>query len=244
MSSAVDHRTSSRRSPSSARRPQQRTARTDKTARGTQPLGLGLGLGLSVAAALATLLGSAGLSTLFSSTGWVPALLVGIGCVIAGANLSRLAGLPVWMSAPTALLALLAGLTVLYSGGHATFGIIPTPGAITALRGQFADGVASIAATSAPTQPQSGLVALVVAGVGVVAIVVEQCAVTLRRAAVAGYPLLILAAVPMIAAQADLPWWTFATAATGYILLLGAAHIDTTARWSTSLEGSSAQGSS
>ncbi len=194
-----------------------------------------LPLGLSVAAAVATLLGSMGLTTLFAEDDWLLPILLGVGCVIVGANLSRLAGLPAWMSAPTALLALLMGLTVLYSGGHAAFGILPTPGAIAALRGQFAEGVSYIGRTNVPAEPHPGLIALIVTGVGVIAIMVELCAVTLRHAAIAGYPLLILATVPMIVAEADVPWWTFATAAFGYVLLLGVSHIDATAHWGSSV---------
>lgn len=190
---------------------------------------------LSVAAAVATLLAGSGLAPLFDGNSWIPPVLLGVGCVVVGANLSRLAGLPPWMSAPTALLALLVGLIVLYSGGHTALGIIPTPGAITALRGRFADGVADIAGSSVPMQPQPGLVALVVAGVGGLTILVELCAVTLRRAAVAGYPLLILAAVPMITVESDLPWWTFTAGALGYVLLLAAAHADATTHWGSQI---------
>ncbi len=224
-SSALPGQQPARRDDHGARNRRDMSGSTSRRARPRLPLRL------SIAAGVATLLGSLGLAALFVGGGWFPPVLLGIGCVVVGANLSRLAGLPMWMSAPTALLALLTGLTVLYSGGHAALGIIPTPAAMAALRGQFAEGAGYIARTSVPAEPQPGVVALVVTGVGIVAILVEMCAVTLRRAAVGGYPLLILAAVPMIVIETDLPWWTFATAAGGYIILLGAAHADATARW-------------
>lgn len=191
------------------------------------PTGSGMtrhNLKLSVASATATALCSTGLASVFVGTGWITPTLLGIGCAIAGTNLARLVRLPPWMSAPTGLFAVLMGLTVLYSDGRGLLGVVPTPTTIGALGERMHEGSAYAAGASIPLQPHPGLVAIVAVGIGITALVVELCAVTFARAAAAGYPLLILAAVPMIVRHDNLPWWAFVAAASGYILLLAVAH--------------------
>ncbi|MGI8647954.1 MAG: transglutaminaseTgpA domain-containing protein [Mycobacteriales bacterium] len=195
-------------------------------------------LKLSVASAMATALCSAGLASVFVGTGWITPTLLGIGCAIAGTHLARLVRLPPWMSAPTGLFAVLMGLTVLYSDGHGLLGVLPTPTTIGALGKRMHEGSAYAAHASVPLQPHPGLIAIVAVGIGMTALVVELCAVTFARAAAAGYPLLILAAVPMIVRHDNLPWWAFVAAASGYILLLAVAHSEqatASPRWRLSL---------
>jgi transglutaminase-like putative cysteine protease len=185
----------------------------------------------SLAAVIATALASMGMGTLFSGWAWLVPTLSCIGCAALGAVASRAVRLPAWMAAPTAFLALLLGLTIGYSEGHAILGFIPSPGAIEALRGQLESGASYLATSEIPMWPHHGAVTIVAAGAGLAGIAVDACAVTLRRAAVAGYPLLIVTAIPMIARRDDMPWWSFVCTAVGYVLLLAVAQLNLHSDW-------------
>ena len=59
-----------------------------------------------------------------------------------------------------------------------------------------------------------------VAGVGLVALAVDTLAVTMRRAALAGLPLLALYTVPTTVAPDGVSWVAFALGGIGYLTLL------------------------
>lgn len=197
-----------------------------------------LDISLSVWSAIAVTLASLSLAAIFDSWSWFPPVVMAVLVTIAGSVAARWAHLPMWMGPPSGFLALLLWLILLYSDGEALLRVIPTPDAILALRGHLADGARYASETGMPAEARPGLVAIAVTGVGVVAILVELCTVALHRAAVSGYPLLILAAVPMLAVDDAVPWWSFVAAAAGYLLIIAVGHAHAEHHWGATVRDS------
>ncbi len=82
-----------------------------------------------------------------------------------------------------------------------------------------------------PVPTHDGLVLIATVGVAAIALVVDLFAVTMRRAAVAGLPLLALFAVGTSVAKHGAGWLAFVIGATGYLWLLLADARDRLARW-------------
>ena len=73
---------------------------------------------------------------------------------------------------------------------------------------------------AAPIGVSPGIELLTVGGVGLVALAVDTLAVTLRRAALAGLPLLVLYTVPTAVAPDGVGWVAFALGGVGFLTLL------------------------
>ncbi len=181
-------------------------------------------------AGLATMLAALAFTPVFDVQTWFWPMLVAlllIGC--AGALLRR-------RSAPAAVvigvqvIVVAAWITWLYAP-NAALGLLPGPGAIR----DFAD-LASAGATDAgdygtPVPATKGLEFLTVVGTAGVGLIVDALAVTFRRAALAGLPLLALYTVPVSVVDGGLNWFLFVLAAGGYVALLIAEGRDRLSRW-------------
>jgi hypothetical protein len=80
-------------------------------------------------------------------------------------------------------------------------------------------------------------VLLVALGIGVVALLVDLVAVTLRRPAAAGLALLAVYCVPAAVLADGIGWVYFLFAAIGYLLLISADGMDRLAAWGRVLGG-------
>ncbi|MGY1712161.1 transglutaminaseTgpA domain-containing protein [Geodermatophilus sp. SYSU D00758] len=196
--------------------------------------------GTTVAAAVATVLGTLALLPVFTDRSWLPPALAGVVVVAAGGLLLRLAGaalrdaLPRWSASPlgTALGVplvpllqlglLLCVLTALYAPGEATGGVLPTGDSLAALGRVLTDGSAEMREQSTPALPLTGLLALTVLLVGVVAVVVDLVAVGGRQPALAGLGLLVLVCVPVSTVTGGVGVLPVAAPSAGLALLLWA----------------------
>jgi len=194
---------------------------------------------LAVVAGAATVLASTALASVYESKGyflfvlqspnWFLYVAAVVAAVVGGAIGARALRAPVWAQPVAAALALLLYVTVVFGDGF--LGFVPTPGSFDTLGNQIATAFREIAELSAPVPIRRGLLLLAVLGVGFVAIIVDFLAVTLRRASLAGLPLLALYAVPVSIDREGMRWWTFALGAIGYLWLLATDHIERVQRW-------------
>ena len=197
----------------------------------------------TVAAAIATLGCSTALASSFQTLRWFNNVLVAV-LVVAGVGaLLRLRpGAPTRLQPLVAAGALAVTATLLFGNGTGWFGLIPTSETITLLQAQVERGLLDIQELAAPVPPKRGLMLITLLGVGAVAIVVDFVAVTLRRPAVAGLPLLALFVVPAAVVPEGVGWLPFAFGAAGYLVLLLSEGRERVGRWGVAVHARTAGG--
>ncbi len=118
------------------------------------------------------------------------------------------------------LLALFGWLVFTFARYEAFWWVIPTPSAIDRLADVFVTGLEDVNRYATPVAPFRGLVARQSRGIGLCHIAVDTLAVTWRRPAVAGLPLLALYCVPSALAPGGVGWGWFVLGAGGWLALL------------------------
>jgi transglutaminase-like putative cysteine protease len=188
-------------------------------------------LRLPVSGALATVLASLCLGGTFLTGAWfLPALFAVVVTVGVGEGARRLA-VPRPLVPVAGFLGLLLYLVVLYARQHSLFGVLPTHETLDRFQALVRSGRQDIARYAAPVGVSSGIGFLVTSGVGVVALLVDALAVTWRRAAVAGLPLLALYTVPTTVAPDGVGWVAFTLGGIGFLTLLLAEARERVNRW-------------
>ncbi|MFJ1752557.1 transglutaminaseTgpA domain-containing protein [Kitasatospora sp. NPDC088134] len=194
---------------------------------------------LTLCAALATALAALCLSPLFKdSFGLAPHGLLMI-AVTAGAGAGlRVLPLPRALVTPLQLLAVLYVLMLTTVQSSMAFGVLPGAGALDALSGLLSSGGNDIQEYAIPAPTSDGLRLIVVGSVALVAVLVDALAVTYRRAAAAGLPLLALYSVGSgLAGSPGGMWLWFLCAAAGYLVLLYTEGQDRLTRWGRVFHG-------
>jgi len=169
---------------------------------------------------LLLLAGSAVLGPLLrGSSWWWPMALVGAAVLISAAVVRRTrvasALVPV-----VGVGVLLATLTLLFGQGTGLLWLIPTPDTVDRFGLLVDTGVSSIEQQSIPAEPIDGILFLLAAGAGLIAVLMDALALTLRWPALAGLPVLVPVAVPeLLLDEGANPVALIATAA-AYLLLL------------------------
>ena len=108
---------------------------------------------------------------------------------------------------------------------------MPWTGSIDRLGELASAGQDDINRYAAPIGVSPGIELLTVAGVGLIALAVDTLAVTFRRAALAGLPLLVLYTVPTAIAPEGVNWVAFAVAGIAFLTLLLAESRERVSRW-------------
>jgi len=175
---------------------------------------------LTLALLLLLLVGCAMLGPLLrGSSWWWPMAFVGATVLVASGMLraSRLASTVV----PAAGLGVLVvALTLLFGHGTGLLWLIPTPDTLDQFGLLIDTGVSSIEQQSIPAEPIEGIMFLLAAGAGLIAVLIDALALTLRWPALAGLPVLVPVAVPgLLLDGGPRPVALIATAA-AYLLLL------------------------
>ncbi|TDW31194.1 transglutaminaseTgpA domain-containing protein [Cryobacterium psychrophilum] len=150
-----------------------------------------------VATLLALLLVASGaLGPLLRGTSWwwvmsaVAIIVLLLGALLPTLRVARPV-LPLWL-----LGGLLLTLTLFFGAGTALLWIVPTPATARVFSGLVASGVDSIWQQSVPAQVTDGILFLLAAGAGLIAVLMHTLAVTLRTPALAGVPVLVPLLVP------------------------------------------------
>jgi transglutaminase-like putative cysteine protease len=193
---------------------------------------------LTTFAALATALATSTLHTVLSSGTWLLPLMLGIVVVAVSAEAARTVGVPRPLVPLVGLLA--GGLFVNIHFAHAAswFHVVPTRASVRALATLTDEGFRDIGRFAAPVTAVTGIAMLATAGVVLIAVLVDTFAVTMRRPALAGLPLLGLYAVPAAVAPDGVSWQSFVLGAAGFLALLLAEARERVSRWGRRLAGS------
>jgi hypothetical protein len=189
------------------------------------------------AAAVATLLGAAALTPVYTSAAWLPPVVAVVLAVLAGGLLLRaggaaaLAGLTRAPSprlsalgaalVPVGQLALvLCVLTALFAPARAVVGVLPTGASLRQLAAVLSEGLAELREQATPALPLTGLLALTAVFVGLIAVLADLVTVAGRQATLAGLGLLVLYCVPVATITGSIGLVALVAPAAGLALLL------------------------
>jgi transglutaminase-like putative cysteine protease len=190
---------------------------------------------VAIHAGIATVAAASSLSAIYRGLGWLVPVAAAVAIVVGAGELTRRSPIPVALSPLLSAVGVLVLLTRLYAAKDAWLGLIPTKTSMSALGDVARSGFADVRKLAPPVPPHHGLVLLAVVGVAAIALVVDLLAVTLRRVALAGLPLLALFVTGTSVAKHGAAWWTFVVAAAGFLWLLLADSRDRLSRWGRSL---------
>ncbi|MEJ2579786.1 MAG: DUF3488 and transglutaminase-like domain-containing protein, partial [Kineosporiaceae bacterium] len=189
-------------------------------------------------AALAASLGvAAALLPLIRDTGWFSAVFVVLASITVSGVLAR--QLLRWLPAAVAVQVIVFAFTVtaLFARDAAVWGMLPGPDVWEQLRALAAAGTQVTRDQPPPVPATRGVLLLAVTGAGVVGLLVDVIAVSLRQPAVAGLPLLAVYCMPTAVLPKGLGWPYFVVAAAGFLVLIGAEAGDRVRAWGRMLDG-------
>ncbi|MFF8509315.1 DUF3488 and DUF4129 domain-containing transglutaminase family protein [Streptomyces sp. NPDC015492] len=197
---------------------------------------------LTLAAWAATLMAAGALLPLVKPATWiftaafVLALVSGVGTLARRAPLAR----PLTLLAQF-VVALLA-LTAIFAREQAVLLFLPGPQALTHAADLFAAGAEDVGRYAIPAPDTEGIRLMLVGGVVAIGLMVDTLAVTFRKAAPAGLPLLALYSVAAGLSGGGAGWLWFLLAASGYLLLLLAEGRDRLSQWGRVFGGAQRSG--
>ncbi|MFE9421841.1 transglutaminaseTgpA domain-containing protein [Kitasatospora sp. NPDC006697] len=195
---------------------------------------------LTFYAALATLLAAASLTPLLATNNWVMPAALQIAVVAGiGAGLRRLP-VPRVTIPPVQLVVMLYLLLFGSVSSSLDYGVLPGARALQAFADLLNAAGNDISTYSIPAPATPGLRLVLVGSTALVAVLVDTMAVTFRRAALAGLPLLALYCVGSglnAAGEGGARWLWFLLAGTGYLMLLFAEGRDKLTRWGRVFRG-------
>jgi transglutaminase-like putative cysteine protease/uncharacterized membrane protein YhaH (DUF805 family) len=186
---------------------------------------------MPLAAAFATGTAAICLGPVFLTGAWFFPTVFAVLAVTVGAEVARRMSASRSTVPLGGLVALLLYLLLRYGHDQALFGVLPWTGSIDRLGDLASAGRTDINQYAAPIGVSPGIELITVAGVGLVALLVDTLAVTFRRAALAGLPLLVLYTVPTAIAPEGVSWVAFAVAGVAFLTLLLAESRERVNRW-------------
>lgn len=185
---------------------------------------------LTLAAGLATVLGAIPLAGGFAQQSWLWYAAAAVAAVAGVGVLARHFHVPAAAIPVLQVLGLLIYYTVVFAGGSSFLGVVPGPGTFEDLNAMITAAMHDIQFLAAPVPTRTELIVLAALSVGLVGILIDILAVTLRRPAVAGLALLALFAVATSVGGGVL-WAEFLLAALGFLLLLAVEGRERLVRW-------------
>jgi transglutaminase-like putative cysteine protease len=197
---------------------------------------------LAVFGAFAVALSSISLVPVISGGSWFWLSMVGLTLIVTAGELCRRVRLARSLIPAVQLSLLIFFFTAQFAGDEAILGFIPGGKAIEALGKVAASGFADIQRWAPPVPGEQGIVALTVAGVCLIGLMVDVLAVTMRRAALAGLPLLALYSVAAAVVRGGVHWLIFALAGFGYLALLLTEGRDRVSQWGRPLRTGTSDG--
>jgi transglutaminase-like putative cysteine protease len=197
---------------------------------------------MPAAAALATALSAICLGDVFLTGGWFVPVVFAVLVAGAGNELARRLSAPRPLVPMIGLLVLSCYLVGRYASDQALLWVLPGPSALDRLAELAQQGNDDINRFAAPISIAPGVEMLAVGGVGLVALAVDTLAVTMRRAALAGLPLLALYTVPASVSPTGVSWEAFALGGAGFLTLLLTEARERLSRWGRPLQFATASG--
>ncbi|MFI7701042.1 transglutaminaseTgpA domain-containing protein [Nonomuraea sp. NPDC049480] len=175
---------------------------------------------LTIASGVAAFAAAVLLYPLFEGGTWFWAALGAVLAVVAAGLVSSRLSLPAWAAPLLGVAATWIYLTASFAAEEAWALLVPTKGSVVELSRLLGVGWADIQRFAAPVPTTEGITLLTAGGVALIAITVDLLAARLRRAALAGLPLLALATVPATILADPISWPAFIVAALGFVGLL------------------------
>jgi hypothetical protein len=190
---------------------------------------------LGLQAAIATLAASSALSSVFVDMRWLFPVAGAILLVAVVNDVTRRTPVAAALGPVVSAAAVLLYITAIDAGAAAYGRVIPTRASLAVLGDLARNGFDDIRSLAAPVPTHQGLVLLAIVGLAAVELVVDLVAVTLRRAAAAGLPLLAVFAICTSVAKGGVGWLPFGIGTAGYLWLLLADSRDRVSRWGQTL---------
>ncbi len=199
-------------------------------------------LRLAAMCGVASLLGSAPLGVLFETWAWFGYAILTVATITGVSLAARRLSLPDGLVPLVNLGALVLLVSALFGDGSEILGFLPTAGTLSSVRQLIEAASSDIVQLAVPVPTRRGLLLITVLGIGAVAILVDALAVSLRRSALTGLPLLGMFAVPVAVARDGIGWVPFAVSATGYLVLLLSEGRERVTRWGRPFTENSTEG--
>jgi len=196
--------------------------------------------GLALAGALATWLALLSWAPFHERPGTYVVPLLGLALAVAliGTAL-RSFRVPVGVVPVLQLGLLLVWFNHEWAAGWSWQGWVPTPSSLAQVQATLAAAVETARTYQAPIDAEVTTFApLMLASGATVAVVVDLIAAGLRRAPVAGLPLLAVYTAPVSILERGVPWWAFAFAGLGFLVLVAAQEETRLSRWGRNVSGS------
>lgn len=162
------------------------------------------------------------LHTVLQGSGWWFSLCLLVLAILGAAAAARAASRKRWLPTLVGVVVLMVLLTVFFAARTAFLFLIPTFDTWEQFGDLVQAGSLSINGQSVPAEVTVGIMFLLCFGVGAIAIVADLIAVTWRRPALAGVPLLVILAIPATIGIALSDGFSFVLSAVAYLVLLRA----------------------
>lgn len=175
------------------------------------------------AVAAAVLLCSLSMHGVMEGFTWLWPLAGTVAAVCTATALARRYRLPTMLVPAAGLAALTAALTWLFSFDESFLGVIPTAGSLARAGSLVSEAQTVVITQVIPVVPDRGVVFIACLAVGLVTVLVDTLAVTVRMPAASGLGLFTILLVPGIIKPQSVGAAGFAAAALGFLLILAAA---------------------
>ena len=192
---------------------------------------------LALVAGAATLLAALPLTTVYATFTWLFYTAVAIAMITGTAMAVRSLRGPLWVQVSAMLAVLMLYLTWSFPSGAEFARLVPSASTFRHFGQLLNEASGHVQDEAVPVPDFDGLIMLTVAGVGLVAIMVDFLAVGLRRPALAGLPMLAIYSVPVAVMPTGLSFVPFGFAAAGYLWLLVTDSVDRVRRFGRRFTG-------
>ena len=167
----------------------------------------------------------------------VPLLGLALAVALIG-TASRSLRVPVGLVPVVQLGALLLWFNHDWAAPQSWQGWLPTQASLAEVQATLVAAVEVARSYEAPIDAEAtGFAPLMLASGAVIAVVVDLIAAGLRRAPVAGLPLLAVYTAPVSILDSGVPWWAFALAGVGFLVLVAAQEETRLSRWGRNVSG-------
>lgn len=177
---------------------------------------------LSLVSMAAVILASLSLNGVIQGWLWLPSVALTVGSVFTGMAVARRLHFPDPLIFVTGLLVLIGTLNWQYFSAQSILGAIPGPEFPERLTFLLKDAEDTVVSQLAPVLPGVGILLIISATTGLMAVLMDTLSITLRMPAVSGIILLVILIPPAIIKPDGVGIFAFVAAATGYLLLLAA----------------------
>jgi transglutaminase-like putative cysteine protease len=175
------------------------------------------------ASLLAVLAAATGLNGVLEPWTWLLPVLGTLVPVLLAMALTRTLRLNGVLTALVGVLALIGALTAQFVPRQSILGIVPGPGTSLELRRLLAQAEETVVSQVAPVLPGAGIVLIVCAALGLVAIIVDVLATTMRMPAAGGLGLFAILITPAVVKPNGVGMAAFVATALAFLLLLAVA---------------------